>query len=295
MRTFSLLFSLIFVFAIHSQVRAKEGGNSGGGGLFIELDVLSVRKLLYDNCERFESFKNHSVDCSLFKKKIEEVGNFTQGLSLTKEALTVEGDKGEDKTVDAVNVKPAIVQLGQVSWKSAGTDVPLKAGLQAHEFLSLMGLERTGNYTISKDLVVELRTSRSFAGLAPTRPTSLDWLRSLFQGSDQTQIVIIGHHAESREKKCALFVTNKTIGDIEDYFVVVGYPNGSLEEDYIGISLYEGTAERSESTLRFGSTRPWGNDTKFNKLKIRTSVFGKLLSVTGKNDKRTIPCILDGN
>jgi len=147
------LIALAFSFLISPSTFA--GGNSGGGGVFIELDVLAVRTFLNENCDLFESFKKHQVNCTLFRKKIDEVGLLGEGLSIEESHLFL----GDGKAVDAINHLPAKVEIGQPGWQTAGTDVSLKVGLEAHEFLSLLGFEHTGYYPVSKDLVNELRTS----------------------------------------------------------------------------------------------------------------------------------------
>lgn len=266
------------------------GGNSGGGGVFVELDVLAVRSFLRANCEQFESFKKDQVDCSLFIKKIDEVGALGSGLSISNKSLTLD----DGKRVDAINIKPATVNIGEIGWKGAGSDVPLKIGLQAHEFLSLMGLEHTGYYQISKDLVAELRTSNRFSMLSSFAPTSLNWLRSQFTEPGLQTTKIYAGHDKKTGRDCSLFVTNKMSTTFENYYVVVGFPNERSPDDYIGVQAVEAVSERSESGISFDSTYPWGNQTKFNKLQIKMNVFGQPVSVTGTSDKREIHCVLDG-
>lgn len=286
MKLLSPLIALMLV-ALNGPIVFAEGGNSGGGGVFIELDVLAVRTFLAENCDHFESFKRHKVDCSEFTRKIDEVGPLGKGLSIKRRSLHLE----DGKAVDAINYQPAKVEIGEPAWESAGADVALKVGLQAHEFLSLMKLEHTGYYVISKDLVNELRTSGQFA----SRPKGLSWLRSQFSGPHDSFRQLHGRDSISG-KPCGLYLSNlkAALGPREDYYVVVALDiDTQNDDDYIGVVASQTVGSMSDRTLHLDSDQSWGNDTKYNKIKIKINLFGEPISIAGESDKRQINCVLN--
>jgi hypothetical protein len=153
------------------------------------------------------------------EKKIEEVGLPGNGLSINEGHLYLE----DGKPVDSINHLLAKVEIGEPGWESAGGDVALKVRLEAHEFLSLMGLEHTDYYPISKDLVNELRSSSDFAALSSVRPNSLDWIRSQMAGPEGLTMRDFAGSDLETGRSCGLFFTNRTFEPIEDYYIVVGY------------------------------------------------------------------------
>jgi hypothetical protein len=264
------------------------GGNSGGGGVFIELDVLAVQTLLKDNCDVFESFKKHQVDCQQFRQKLEEVGLPGQGLSIEDGSLFL----GNGKQVDAINYAPARVKIGASGWEMAGDDVALKVGLQAHEFLSLMKIEHTGYYPVSRDLVNELRTSPHFASLTTTRSNPLAWVRSQFSKGNEMKYDFPGTDALTG-KRCALFLTNRSWGTSEDYYIVTGFLEAQQPEDYVGVVASQSAGSASEGGINLNSDQPWGNKSKFNTVSIKINLFGKPLRADGESDLRKVQCVLD--
>lgn len=290
MKKMNLLYVLLITLLMSSTAFAK-GGNSGGGGLFIELDISTVISLLKENCDQFESFKKHNISCTVFRNKIDEVGPLGAGLSIEEGSLVL----GSGKTVDAINyVLSAQIEIGKHGWEAAGSDIPLKMGLVAHEILSLMEVEKTGDYTVSRDLVNELRFSGRFKALANAQFGGLSWIRSHFPSPQSILARDFDGEDVQAGKKCGLFLSDKSSADFEDYFVVVGYRDTGDSDDYIGMGTSETMGSMTNSELRLHSENSWGNSSTFNSLTIKINMFGKPLSVFGKSDKRTINCKLNG-
>lgn len=281
------------VFAGGNSGGGIRGGNSGGGGVFIELDVMAIRTFLYDNCDRFESFKKHNVSCTDFKNKIDEVGPIGKGISIKKKSLKL----NSGKTVDARNQFPARIEFVEEKWDSVGNDVILKVGMAAHEFLSLMKLESTENYPISKDLVIELRTSGSFPEVRAERPTAMKWIREQLKDTGYGGAVQLDGTDSKSRRKCALWFTNQSSQDysFEHYFVVVGFAGNAtkIDDDYVGIGTKTTVGGINERVVDLHSDEPWGNATKFNTVRIHINLGGKPILATGKSDKRDIRCVLN--
>jgi hypothetical protein len=107
-------------------------------------------------------------------------------------------------------------------------------------------------------------------------------------------------HDSITGKPCGLYLTNLRAlwSDKEDYYVVVGLDHDTRnDDDYVGVvaSQSQTVDSRSESALNLHSDQSWGNDTKYNTVKIKINLFGLPLSVAGESDKRKINCVLDPN
>jgi hypothetical protein len=285
MYPFRLLITIIALMSFTPP--SFSGGNSGGGGLFMELDLAAVQAFLRKNCESFESFKSHKVDCPLFQKKIDDVGSVGKGLSIRNTPLLLD----DGKAVDAINQLPGTIAIGQSGWKEAGADISLKIGLYAHEILSLMGLESTGHYSISSELLTELRDSRRFGRFDSGLMSALSWLRSQFHNGGRRSDVLLGWE-KATGRRCGLFLTNRSFS-AEEYYVVVGYEKSDDAYDYIGVMASKSAGLTKGSGLVLRSDDSWGNSTKFNKIRIKFNLFARPLKVEGRSDKKVITCILD--
>ena len=135
----------------------------------VRLDVIAIRNYLYLASEGWSFLKNAGIDYRVLRKIMDAVG--FSGLKLEDHVSLSDGVPRS-----AINRRGVPdIRFSRVFWRALDEDAIKKVALQLHEFLGLMGVEKTDQYHISGLASEELRL-RFERGDAPTlylppRPT----------------------------------------------------------------------------------------------------------------------------
>lgn len=140
---------LIIIFLmVFTQLAVAQIDRKGNGGNEVALDFLrSAKRVLAiygGELKTFAQLKNKNLGETLEKTK----------LLVSSTPLTVEL-RGINQEVTAVNFKrPSTILINEKRWLKIKEDA-VKEALALHELLSLVGVERTGVYFISKNYLVK--------------------------------------------------------------------------------------------------------------------------------------------
>lgn len=91
-------------------------------------------------------------------------------------------------------------------------------------------------------------------------------------------------------KACGLYVTDKYGGV---YFVVVGYSDTKDMDQYIGVVSTDSSSSRTQANVTFASANPWGNNSRYNLVDVKTDDKGKPVRAVGISDLLKIDCRLN--
>jgi hypothetical protein len=151
-RSLALFFALLALLPI--PLRAEDGPGSGNGGQLVRIDAIAVRNMIYENCDHWITLQKAHVDCKVLRAKMDEVGIEKDKFLI---APTVTLDDGIERSGKN---RPWIpdVTFSSSFWLAAKDDTAAKIGFVMHEFLGLLGIEKTDDSHISSALINELRS-----------------------------------------------------------------------------------------------------------------------------------------
>src|SRR6185437_6030310 len=142
-------FSLLFAFDSFA------GRETGNGGDLVRLDIVSIRSLVYSRCDQWMTFQKANVPCAQMKEKMDEVGTGPDRLIIQDEVDLGDGIPRSGKNEPSI---PAVT-FSRSFWLASKSDTAAKIGIEAHEFLGLIGIEKTDDYHISNALINEIRAT----------------------------------------------------------------------------------------------------------------------------------------
>ena len=152
MKSLALPILMIAGFAVAPSANARMG-QEGNGGDSVRLDIVAVRGVLYQYCDRFQSIASAGIKCKDLKAKMDQVGTGPQRLLIQDHVSLSDGVERDGRN------RPSIpdITFSRTRWIASGEDEMRKFGIVLHEFLGLMNIERTDDYRISSQAVNELR------------------------------------------------------------------------------------------------------------------------------------------
>jgi hypothetical protein len=162
-----IYFFLAALLAISGVAAASGSGREvGNGGDTVRLDVISIRNYIYENCSQWKTLAQAGVKADVLRAKMDEVGTGLGGIQVEEEIVLADGISRSGRN------RPEIpdVAFSRIKWRldfaSAAADeaMPLKVGIVLHEYLGLLGVEKTDDYTVSNKVVNELRAGVAAAG-----------------------------------------------------------------------------------------------------------------------------------
>lgn len=127
----------------------------------------------------------------------------------------------------------------------------------------------------------------AFAENLNSQTKALDWVRLHLTGK---LTAFSGVTAAGRP--CGLFLTDMSYGDTSEYYVVVGYPETTDMNNYIGMLTSTGRAKGWEGLMEFDNNQNWGNGSRENHVRILLGENGNPIRAIGKSDLREINCKL---
>ena len=136
----------------NSWALANAGGNSSGGGDAVRLDIISIREFIYGSCAYWDSLKKTEVDPQQLKNKISEVGT-AEKIKIQDIVTLEDGVPRSGKNTPALSE----ITFSRTFWLETNDDTIRKIGFVLHEYLGLMGIEKTDDYHASHAVVNELR------------------------------------------------------------------------------------------------------------------------------------------
>lgn len=158
--------TLITALILASQIsmtfaKSEDGAGSSGGGSQCLLKLQAIRDVLIKASPQIKSLQNANISSADFSRKLSKT-NFDIGKNLMREG----------KVVDAINypdeLAPTIV-VDQDRCDSLLANLDDGMSFLTHEVMGLMGKETREDYSISKNVLNELKN------IVVTNKSSIDW------------------------------------------------------------------------------------------------------------------------
>ena len=149
---------------------AFAGGEIGGGGDAVRLDIVAVRNFIYENCSRWRTLKTKQIDIEKLRAKMDDVGTESR-LKIVDEPAP------EGKAVPWAISAPGgnEITFNRQVWLRTETGTILKVAILMHHFLVLMGTESEDDYQVTHPLIAELRFLAIDQQLEYTAPTRFQY------------------------------------------------------------------------------------------------------------------------
>lgn len=161
MKTIPPLLALLVTFLSAAPSFAKDGAGSSGGGSQCLLKLQAIREVLIKASPQIKSFQEANISNADFSHKLLKT-NFDIGKNLVREG----------KIVDAINypdeLVPTIV-VDQDRCESLLANLDDGMSFMTHEVLGLMKMETREDYSISKNVLNELKS------IVITNKNSINW------------------------------------------------------------------------------------------------------------------------
>jgi hypothetical protein len=195
-----LIFSILSILILSQSALALTAGQEGNGGDAVRLDILSIRNYIYSNCHNWKILKQAGVSCDTLQEKIDEVG-------VGSEHLRIEDvvDLGDGVSRTGRN-RPWIpdVTFSRTAWAAFQGDSAAKIGIVLHEYLGLLLVELTDDYSLSNRVVLELRSDLPSAVQSRGSPAT-----SNKGASDVTSSTIVkARQLVAQAKNCRVNISN---------------------------------------------------------------------------------------
>ena len=136
-------------------------------------------------------------------------------------------------------------------------------------------------------LILIFGANSNAAGGDSAATTVKVWLQQMVGG--HRNVDFLGRLPDGSE--CLFSLSSKGSGI---FFVTVYKADtpDSAENDFLGVSTSESSIQIDNNYFDLRTEGSWGNDSKFNHLRIETNAQGGAVKVTGTSDLRSLECTL---
>ena len=137
---------------IQSLQKLRMGGESGGGGDAVLLDITAVHQFIFENSGDWATLKYNHIDIQKLKEQLQSLSKSGHIKIIAEEIL--EDGRSSWGHIDRQNQE---IFFSRRFWLDSGSDIFRKIPTVVHAYLEWMSREDLTNFQISKDLVEELR------------------------------------------------------------------------------------------------------------------------------------------